>query len=83
MTRDLDLVAVPWTKDAVEPMMLVQMIAETVGGFIIGDRTDERGVISDHPTEQPHGRMSWNICWGGKTFIDLSVTPRSAQNGGS
>lgn len=76
LTRDLDLLAVPWTDDAAEPMALVKMIAKTVGGFVIGDRTNERGYISDHPTEQPHGRMSWNICWGGKAFIDLSVMPR-------
>lgn len=76
MSRDLDLLAVPWTKDAAEPAALVRTIADTVGGYVIGDRTDERGYISDHPTEQPHGRLSWNICWGGKVFIDLSVMPR-------
>ena len=75
LTRDLDILAVPWVKEAVEPMVLVNMIADVVGGYVIGDRTDERGYVSDHPTEQPHGRMSWNICWGGKAFIDLSVMP--------
>lgn len=76
MTRDLDLIAVPWIEDAAEPAALVKMIAESVSGYIIGDRTDERGHVSEHPHEQPHGRMSWNICWGGKAFIDLSVMPR-------
>ena len=76
LTRDLDLLAVPWTEEAAEPKALVKMIADTVGGYVIGDRVDERGYISDHPTDQPHGRMSWNICWGGKVFIDLSVMPR-------
>lgn len=81
MTRDLDLLAVPWTKEADDPIILVNTIANTVGGYIIGDRVDELGYVSDHPTEQPHGRLSWNICWGGKVFIDLSVMPRLSQNG--
>lgn len=76
MTRDLDLLAVPWIDAAAEPITLVRTIRDTVGGYIIGDRVDDRGYISEEPTKQPHGRMSWNICWGGKVFIDLSVMPR-------
>lgn len=79
LTRDLDLLAVPWVDEAAEPMTLVNMIRDSVGGYVIGDRTDERGYISEHPTDQPHGRMSWNICWGGKALIDLSVMPRKLK----
>lgn len=75
MSRDLDLLAVPWVQDAKEPIELVNAVADAVSGYIIGDRTDERGYVSQHPTEQAHGRLSWNICWGGKPFIDLSVMP--------
>ncbi len=82
MTRDLDLLAVPWTEDAGEPLALVNAIADEVGGYIIGDRTDESGYVSEHPTDQPHGRKSWNICWGGKVFIDLSVMPRGYKETG-
>lgn len=32
-------------------------------------------MVSKEPTIQPHGRLSWNICWGGNPFIDLSVMP--------
>lgn len=80
MTRDLDLLAVPWVDSAAEPLALVKMIADEIDGYVIGDRTDERGYISDHPTEQPHGRLSWNICWGGKAFIDLSVMQRTVSH---
>lgn len=80
LSRDLDLLAVPWIEEAAEPIELVRMIASEVSGFIIGNRTDERGYISDQPHEMPHGRMSWNICWGGKAFIDLSVMPLSRKN---
>lgn len=79
MTRDLDLMAVPWIDEAADPHALVQIIADTVGGYVIGDGTSERGYVCDNPTEQPHGRMSWNICWGGSVFIDLSVMPRIAK----
>lgn len=77
MARDLDLLAVPWTEEAAEPKQLVQAIHEAVGGFVIGDLAN-RGEVSalDNPTKQPHGRLSWNISWGGKVFIDLSVMPR-------
>lgn len=79
MTRDFDLLAVPWVEEAADPLALIHAIAEEVGGFVIGDRTDERGYISDHPTDQPHGRKSWNICWGGHAFVDISVMPRTVK----
>lgn len=76
MTRDFDLLAVPWVEDAAEPMDLVNMIADEVGGYVIGETKPEPGWIQERPTQQPHGRLSWNICWGGKVFIDLSVMPK-------
>lgn len=74
MQRDLDLLAVPWVEDAKSPRELVEMVAMAVDGFVIGDVHD-RGKVSQEPTVQPHGRLSWNICWGGNPFIDLSVIP--------
>jgi hypothetical protein len=80
MTRDFDLLAVPWIKGAAPAKELVDAIAQEVNGFVIGDENDKgalkRGELSQEPTKQPHGRMSWNICWGGRAFIDLSVMPR-------
>jgi hypothetical protein len=78
MRRDFDLLAVPWIEDASPAEELVQEVANAVGGFVLGDVT-KRGSITAEPTRQPHGRLSWNICWGGKPFIDLSVTPRSKE----
>jgi hypothetical protein len=77
MGRDLDLLAVPWIESAEAPEALVLAIAEAVHGYVIGDVT-ARGTV-DHPTKQPHGRLSWNICWGGKPMIDLSVMPRRPE----
>lgn len=75
MARDLDIIAVPWTDEAVSAEDLVKTIAEAVDGYVIGD-TMHRGGVDEPPTKQPHGRLSWNICWGGRPFIDLSVMPR-------
>lgn len=73
MRRDFDLLAVPWVEDARPANELVEFIANEVSGFVIGD-LENRGEVTD-PTTQPHGRLSWNICWGGNAFIDLSVIP--------
>lgn len=75
MQRDLDLLAVPWVENAVEPIALVKAFADIVDGYVIGDTADNRGGLSERPTQQPHGRLSWNIIWGGKAFVDLSVMP--------
>jgi hypothetical protein len=79
MYRDLDLLAVPWTEGACDPGELVEEIRVAVGGYIIGNRVHETGTMSEEPTKQPHGRLSWNICWGGRPFIDLSVMPKVPQ----
>lgn len=77
MYRDLDLLAVPWIDGADSAEELIEDINTAVGGFVFGDLT-KRGGISQ-PTMQPHGRRSWNICWGGKAFIDISVMPLRAS----
>ena len=74
MARDLDLLAVPWVENASPAIDLVNAIRDAVGGYVIGDLKN-RGEVNDKPTVQPHGRLSWNICWGGRPFIDLSVMP--------
>ena len=78
MARDLDLLAVPWVENASPAIDLVNAIRDAVGGFVIGDLKN-RGEVNDKPTVQSHGRLSWNICWGGKPFIDLSVMPISVS----
>ena len=79
MARDLDLLAVPWTEEAADPAELVEAVRQAAGGFVIGG-VRNTGQVPDPPTQQPHGRMSWNICWGGRPFIDLSVMPRMRKD---
>lgn len=79
MRRDLDLLAVPWVEDAEPAERLVHAVAEAVRGFVIGDVSNRGTIDTQSPTIQPHGRKSWNICWGGKPMIDLSIMPRVEQ----
>lgn len=80
MQRDFDLLAAPWTEKAAKPELLVRSVANMVGGYVIGEHNDH-GVLCERPQRKPHGRLSWNICWGGRAFIDLSVMPLKAQKG--
>ena len=64
MSRDLDLVAVPWTDDAVGADELARSLAEEAGG-----------AITDPAVDRPHGRRAWVIHLGSGPYIDLSVMP--------
>lgn len=73
MRGDLDLLAAPWVEDAAPAESLVEAVADAVQGFVIGD-VSSRGSV-ESPVRGPHGRMSWNVCWGGIPMIDLSIMP--------
>ncbi len=77
LVRDLDLIAVPWTEDAVSAAELVAAMIEACGGFTINDETaDPYDYTRRNPQPKPHGRRSWKIFLGGSPYIDLSVMPR-------
>jgi hypothetical protein len=72
MARDLDLVACPWTEDAVAGAVLaealrrkLELCSGDVWSFEIGN-----GV-------KPHGRIAWTIVphCGGGMYVDLSIMP--------
>jgi len=75
MTRDLDLIAVPWVDDAGDPQALVAALTAEIGGYVIGN-TRTAGTIPHRI--KPHGRRAWTIHWeaSGEHYIDLSVMPR-------
>ncbi len=87
MQRDFDLIAIPWTGEAVEAETLVESLREMCGGFIVEDGTPggrwsaEQGKFVEatvnNPAIKPHGRLAWEIHLGGQPSIDLSVMPRS------
>lgn len=79
VTRDFDLVAIPWTEDAVSATELMRAIADRVGQAMGGWESSVNGEITKplaEPTQKPHGRLSWAIPTGNGSVIDLSVTPR-------
>lgn len=65
--RDLDVVAVPWIKESVDPIVLVTELCKIFD------------VNVNHPLNKPeikpHGRLAYSIpLWWG-AYIDLSVIP--------
>lgn len=70
LSRDLDLVAVPWVKHAAPAEELVETLRATCDGWIGADaKNGEPGI-------KPHGRRAWTIVLHGHAIIDLSVMPR-------
>jgi hypothetical protein len=69
MVRDLDVVAIPWVKNAVSAQALVKAFVENHGLIII------------KPSEKnkPHGRMAFALAMGGDYVLDLSVMPREVS----
>lgn len=65
MQRDFDLVAIPWTDDAVSAEALVEHLKEEL----------QLNGMPDDPTDKPHGRKSWTLFMCDSLFMDLSVIP--------
>ncbi len=80
MARDLDLIAVPWTREAAPAEALVEALRDAVGGSIRNDpqtEANQYALDTRNPGEKPHGRRAWSIRFAGQRFyIDLSVMPR-------
>lgn len=74
MTRDLDLIAVPWTQDAEPPDELLQAIKD----FIL-DRTGTKIAYQlPMPVKKPHGRLAYSFPIGyDGHYLDVSIMPRS------
>jgi hypothetical protein len=86
MHRDLDLIAAPWTDEALSAEALIEALRLAVDGTIIpsgtkGGRWDAASgtfveAIINNPQEKPHGRLAWNIHLDGGPYLDVSVMPR-------
>jgi len=67
LTRDFDLIAIPWIKAANSEKKLIKDIMKEVGGeFLKQDK---------NPSIKPHGRHAYAI-WIGRSYIDISVMPK-------
>jgi hypothetical protein len=76
MATDFDLIAVPWTEEAIEAPILIETLREAVGGIIEGTQEGH-----PNPVSKPHGRLAWviyfretEVGWG--PYLDISVMPR-------
>lgn len=90
LSRDIDLVAIPWINQAAEPGELAEAIRVVVGGHWREDRNDPADwrYRGSRPEPKPHGRLAYLIeLYGYHTYLDLSVmplaSPRPGEEGGT
>lgn len=78
--RDIDLIAIPWTPEAVAPKELAEALrlkALEVHGaaYMKPPENDDPWHLDGCPGFKPHGRLCWCFYLGGPCYIDLSVMP--------
>lgn len=81
LKRDIDLIACPWTAEAVDARALANALRDVAAA--INGKADfawrqgyETWWAEGTPGNKPHGRLGWLIFLGGGPYIDLSVMPR-------
>jgi hypothetical protein len=73
LMRDIDIIAAPWTRDAVDACTLIEELRITVervkGGLCL--------LTPDnlHGENKPHGRRAWSLHLCGGPYLDISVAP--------
>jgi hypothetical protein len=67
VTRDFDLVAVPWVENAKPVIELLEAFAEMIGMI------REPGVPYTSKGNNPHGRTSYTLSTGSGGYLDISV----------
>lgn len=89
MVSDLDLCAIPWTPEAVEPEVLVKALFDYLGAveyramlkrdndFLTEAQLDQLCAGERKPEKKPHGRLAWNLWMFNASRVDLSVMPRA------
>lgn len=65
LQNDMDLIAVPWTKEAVEPEKLITAFNDWISG-----------TIDDKVEERPWGRKSFVIFLRNGMYIEIAVFPK-------
>ena len=83
MSRDLDLIAVPWTEDAADGLTLIKAFKDATGCVTTGKEWDELTPDCD-PSIKPHGRLAYSIHFTEHglhgAYIDISVMPKINKN---
>ncbi len=69
MKRDCDMIAAPWTDEAVVAFDLIERLCAALNAKVIGPIAGK-----------PHGRLGWNLQVDGYVkVIDISVMPRACD----
>lgn len=82
LARDLDVIAVPWTEEAVSAERLVMHLMAAIDGRLRNGATckadgEWEPAPASVPTAKPHGRLAWSIHFGHDgMYLDVSVMPR-------
>lgn len=82
MTRDFDLIAVPWTEEAGEALPMIEEMKAAAQGVYTHHEFDHC-ITADHGKGKPHGRKAYSIhltdqgCFG--PYLDISVMPRTPK----
>lgn len=72
VTRDLDVVAIPWTAEAVETEVLLAEMIKHCGGHLHS---------RDWMMPRAHGRITWAIHFGDGPYVDISIMLRLDKEG--
>lgn len=86
LKRDIDLIACPWSNEAVDAKTLAEALRlvalEVVGAaYMIPPENEDPFHLAGCPGMKPHGRLCWTFHMGGGPYIDLSVMPREVVAG--
>ena len=88
MGRDLDLVAIPWTEEAVSAEALIMRLL-SAAGFLHAHLPHRDGskppdqADGDVGAVKPHGRRAWSIHFDNGLYLDVSVMPRGTPGSGT
>lgn len=94
VATDLDLIAIPWTDEAVSADEVKDALMAHIGACGYSDLLRRDGLPEDQVQQimarkesrlldgsevKPHGRRSWNLYMGAGMKVDLSVMPATKE----
>ena len=80
LTRDFDLIAVPWAERCVEPEVLARRVELAVCRYPRRERYHWKKV-RENAAQKPHGRLAFSLYLGTYAYIDLSIVPPGGGTG--
>jgi hypothetical protein len=75
VSRDFDLVAIPWAKAVADAETLIRAIAAAMSYTMDTAITPDRLMEPPYTEHKPHGRRSWAIPLDCGALLDVSVLP--------